>query len=302
MESLDSFRRDVLEGKLGSRVALECVLLVRLGVRPAAIVTLPAELPGGDVLGAQVDYEFKSRIGGGGRDMKTRLTDTLERRKLAPLAFKTYVLRSSFVNIVMKSDEYNEHRRAAKSLGLELQESEVRPTIREWYISLPEQRLDVADILHRRRALQKERRGNWKPGEPLAYYIYPEEQAPEHLRNLGRLLGYPECCVEGYLANRLAGTGDTSGTPEERAARQIAGAAGPQAFWLKDFFPCRPDCPRAMAKGQAAREALALVDPAFGDLYDRFRGENLARVRSGPEAVRQHEEWLLRKQDQGRPT
>lgn len=295
MESLDALRQAVLDGKLSPRVALECFLLVKLGVRPAAIVTVPAELPDGEILGAQVDYEFKSRVAGQARDVKTRFNDTIERRKLQPLAFKTLVLRSSFTNNVARSEVYTTHRKAARALGLEVQESEVRPTIHEWYVSLPDRRLDVSDLLHLRHEIQREYRGRFKPGDSVAYYIYPEERRPEHLRSLGRLLGYPDCCVEEYLAGRLATAEDAAPIPEERAARQITEEVGPRAFWVKDFFPCRPDCPAAVAKGQEARGALVQVDPAFGEIYDGFCRENLARVKSGPQSIRRHEEWLLKK-------
>ncbi len=291
----------ILAGKLDRRIAVECFLLVGLGVRPAAIVTIPAELPDGDVLGAQVDYEFRCRMAGQGHDLKTRLADMIKRRRLKPLAFKTYVLRSSFAHNVLESRSYAVHREAALALGLEVQEAEVRPTIREWYVSRPESRDVVRDLLGRRHAIQKEVRTRFTSPRDVSYYVYPEEKDPSYLRDLGRTLGYPDCCVEEYVRGRLAGDAEPGAVPEERASRQIretptaggpAESGPPLAFWLKDFFPCRPDCPSAAAKGREARSALTGIDPALGAIYDELCRENLARVRTGPQTIRQHAEWL----------
>ncbi len=292
-------RQAVLGGNLDPRLTLECFLLVKLGVRRVAIVTIPAELPDGGVLGAEVDFEFRSRLAGAVRDVRTRLDDSIKRRRLDDLAFKFHVLRSSFANHVLGSETYKAHRAAAKALGLEIQESEVRPTIHEWYVSLPKDRLDVTDLLRRRHVIQKESRTGLKANTPVTYYVYPEERDPGHLRTLGRLLGYPDCCVEEYVRGRVAGDGLTEAMPERRAASQLrrceqaraAGATGgkpggeaePAAFWVKDFLPCRPDCLAAAAKGAQARAALSTIEPGFGELYDGLCRDNLSRVREGPD-------------------
>lgn len=295
-DSYDLLRRAVKAGQIDPRIALECFLLVKLGLRRAAIVTVPAELPDGDVLGAQVDYEFRSRMAGQARDVKARFNDTIDRRRLSPIAFKTHVLRSSFANNVLSSFSYLAHREITRSLGLEVIESEVRPTIRELYVCRPEDREAVSELLRRRHEIQKETRPKFKASDAVEYYVYPEERDPEHLRTLGALLGYPGCCVEAYVKGRLAAEGQGSEIPEERAAGQLRGTEGLEAaYWVKDFFPCRPDCPEAAAKGEAARAALLLVDPAFASTYEELRRQNLARVREGPKAIREHERWLSRR-------
>lgn len=286
---------DILSGRLEPRVGLECLLLVSRGVRPGAIVTVPAELPDGEVLGAQVDYEFRARLAGQAQDLKTRLTDAMERRRKKPLEFKAYVLRSAFENNVMSSASYFRHREAVFALGLDLEESEVRPTIREWYVHRREDRPRVLELLRRRREIQRART-QFDPSRPVSYYVYPEERDPEYLRSLGRLLGYPECCIEAYVAGREAAERDPEAIPERRAARQLESeSAEPEAYWLKDFFPCRPACPAARAKGREALAALAAADARLGDLYREHLGRNLARVRAGPELIQAHEEWLRRR-------
>lgn len=293
-DSLKAFGDEVLEGRLDPRVALECFLLVRLGVRTLAIVTLPAELPDGDLLGAQVDFEFRGRLVGQARDLKTRFNDAIERRRLKPVAFKTFLLRSSFANIVLASHSYLTHKQAGKSIGLDLQETEVRPAIREWFVSRPEDRAKILDLLSRRRELQRRGRAQHKPSQPVTLYVYPEETDADYLRSLGQLLGYPECCVEAYVGGRVR-TEAAGGIPEDRAAAQIRdGRPALSAFWVKDFFPCRPDCPEAEARGRQARALLAQVRPEFAEIYAGFCRQNLERVSRGPEDIRRHGEWLDR--------
>lgn len=286
-------------GRLESRVTLECLLLVALGLRRTAIVTIPAELPDGDVLGAQVDYEFRDRLSGRGTDLRTRFNDTIERRRLGPVAFKVFLLRSSFANNVTPAESYRAHRDAAAALGLEVAESEVRPTIREWYVCRGEDREAVTSLLQRRHEIQKANRRGFQRGDAVSYYIYPEERSPEHLRALGGLLGYPSCCTEAYLRGRMEGEGRTPEIPELRASRQIEAAGGPAAvpataYWLKDFFPCEPLCPEATSHGRQAEALLGELDPTLARRYVDLRRTNLARVASGPEALRAHEEWLTR--------
>jgi len=298
---LDKLAQDVLAGRLDTRIALECFLLVKLGLRRLAVVNIPAELPDGDVLGAQVDYEFRNRLAGRS-SLKTRMSDTVASRKMPPLAFKAHILRSCFQNNVAASDSYRAYREAAESIGLEIIEWEVRPTMREWHIFKPEDREAVAALLKRRAEIQKEKRREFKPGQDsVSYYVYPEKRDPEFVRALGRLLGYPECCMDEYAEGHVK---DELPTPICRAARQIeetaggkAGEAGGgfEAFWVKDFFPCRPDCREAVSRGSQAREALSRLDPRLGELYDELRRRHLERVASAPRDLAEHEKYISRR-------
>jgi hypothetical protein len=315
-KGLELIRRGIASGALDARVALECFLLVKLGLRKVAIVTIPAELPDGAVLGAEVDYEYQARFAGRSSDLKTRFKDTVERKRLDPVSFKTYLLRSSFVEKVLTSPSYLAHKAIAVALGLEVLESEVRPTIREWYICQPADVPTVRNLLERRFAIQTQARKAFKRGDPIEYYVYPEERDADYLRSLGALLGYPSCCVEAYAEGRLAPACGDSVIPEERAARQLKGRgpdtdAGPVAegslevgvgleagaatFWLKDFFPCRPGCPEAVAKGKGAFAAIQALDADLAQRYSDLCRENLTRVEHGPETTRAHADWLAKR-------
>ncbi|UJB31514.1 hypothetical protein [Chromobacterium sp. Beijing] len=83
----------------------------------------------------------------------------------------------------------------------------------------------------------------------------------------GRLLGYPDCCVQAYLAHR--------DHHHARLEPAFAGDGGAQPYWtntmldvfgwhLLSHFPCRADC--AASRDQAMRhwEALCRLDPGFG--------------------------------------
>lgn len=95
-------------------------------------------------------------------------------------------------------------------------------------------------------------------------------------REVGRLLGFPACCVEAFLArldrgvDRLAGGGPTGLAEDYVAAR---GAWVPAAdarvnpllmaahAQLVSFYPCRYDCPAAVGVAEAVRAALAARQP-----------------------------------------
>lgn len=76
----------------------------------------------------------------------------------------------------------------------------------------------------------------------------PRQQRDEATVELGRLLGYPECCTRRFLT--LERRGDNRAWPIESARA----TSGPGVFLLNNlgyaesvvpFFPCRYDCPEA---------------------------------------------------------
>jgi hypothetical protein len=85
---------------------------------------------------------------------------------------------------------------------------------------------------------------------------------------IGRLLGYPECCIQAFLARTARAT--TNGD-QIRAA--LAATAGPPRWplhhLLPDFykpishFPCAYDCAPSLAYAERARAAIARLDPEF---------------------------------------
>lgn len=114
-------------------------------------------------------------------------------------------------------------------------------------------------------------------GDPGARLVYvAEDRASAHAlaaaerrrdsATLGRLLGYPDCCVASFVERARA----HDHTEEYRAARDAwvprpahrlnALMFGPGVRFIS-FEPCRYDCPRALQVADATAEALAQKSP-----------------------------------------
>lgn len=106
--------------------------------------------------------------------------------------------------------------------------------------------------------------------------------ARERHRLIGRLLGFPGCCVEAFLrrldrgVDRLDAEGP-GGLAEDYVAARGAWVPGadarvnpllmPARAQLISFYPCRYDCPEAVALAEGLRAVLAARDPtAAGSL------------------------------------
>ena len=101
--------------------------------------------------------------------------------------------------------------------------------------------------------------------------------ARERHREVGRLLGFPPCCVEAFLArldrgvDRLDARGP-GGLAEDYVAARSAWVPRPDArvnpllmavrAQLVSFYPCRYDCPEAVGVAEALRAVLERRQPA----------------------------------------
>lgn len=308
---------DVLE-----RVKLEDYLLVAAGVRPAGMVAIPAEFPDGQALGQAIDEKFSLLYYRGYDPSRPALENlaargrrTLARVGLHPIRYKAMLMGEAFAEVVYGSASYRAHRHWATRMGLEAYEVEIRPTVREFYLYRGKATLArIQELTAHRRRVQVQARSRYTPAQGRIPLVYPEEFEATFLQRLGELLGYPACCVEQYARDRTTGTnvelraarqleearrgaaGDAGG-PEPAAAERAGPAEGGpgwrvEAYWVKDFFPCRPDCPEAAARGRAALAALEAVDPRLAKMYARGLEQNLERIERYPEIVRMHEDRL----------
>lgn len=107
----------------------------------------------------------------------------------------------------------------------------------------------------------------------------PSEEGLAAHRTLGRLLGYPRCCVDAYLARvargvhlRADGTRaaevvvaleDAASRSDSRLGRLNVVAPGHRA--LVPFYPCRLDCEYAARFASALYDALRLRDVAAAE-------------------------------------
>ncbi len=92
------------------------------------------------------------------------------------------------------------------------------------------------------------------------------------MRELGELLGYPACCVDAFAAQ-----GDRANNTANRYATFTrTDSPGPWPWELNNFahmllafFPCRYDCPRAVAVARAALAELERAHPGAGAALKR---------------------------------
>jgi hypothetical protein len=290
--------RLLADDRVLDRVKVEDLLAVATGARPAAMVVVPAELPDGRELGAEIDRRFWAHMQG--RDLDPydpvarvlgKVVDRVRKKALSELKYKNEVLHNTFFDVLHHAASYLALREHAQALDLRVELEENRPTIQEFYIlHNVEQVLDMREIGQTRRDLRHAALRRPQVYGPAYYRVFPEEASPEFGRLVGRVLGYPDCCIDRYGFDRSS----VSLPVEVRASEQIskARAAGdepdPYAYFTRDFFPCDPHCPQAAAIGHRVHAALGEVSEAAARLYERLLGENVQTVLEYPDVIRMH--------------
>lgn len=284
---------DVLE-----RVKMQNLLAVATGVRPASAVAVPSELPEGMQLSAEIDRQFSAHMQGRDHDpydpfarLLGRAVDRVRKKLLTELKYKTEALNNIVVENVKQAPGYQALRKFINELGLRLEVEVNRPTIQELYlITSVEQALEVRELGRLRRDLRYASVRNPMLQGPPHRRLFPEEGSPEFTRMAGRLLGYPDCCVERYSFDQSSVTMSA----QERASEQIiqGRAAGEEpdafAYFANSFFPCDPRCPQASAAGHRLHQALAVLSGRAAEVYREQLDENVELVVAYPELIREH--------------
>ncbi|MDQ7793516.1 MAG: DUF483 domain-containing protein [bacterium] len=277
------------EAGLSERTKLEDYLLVALGVRPLGLLTYPAEFPDAAELGRRIDARFAGRYFGAGdpelpvwTNFGNRLRYSLLRAVRSPVEYKTVLLREVVNAVLAGSAAYQASREWARRWGLHTREEEVRPSIRELYLVAPGPTAErLASLMELRERIRQEARAAFSPGIPPVLYIYPEERSADYVRGMGALLGYPECCVEAYYRARMRPPGDPGAVASEQLS-EAGDGVDPLAYFVRDFYPCRPACPEAIEVGRRALTRLSGLDPRLPDRYLSLAGSNRDRLRAYP--------------------
>ena len=277
-ERLKDFMKDPL---LQTSIKLENYLLVRLGLRPCSQATLPAELQGFKEMGSAIDQIVYPLMSG----LKE---ESNPRRRLDMINYLKKEMRKSFKKIVEGSEQFQAHLRWADAFRLRAKLVEVRPTVSELYL-FTERNVGrtLGKLMKERGKLRVLAYKNATPGLDRARLAYPEEFNGPWLKEMGAVLGYPNCCVEAYANDRISDI-----NVEMRAAKQLEakrnGSVDPFAYFIGYFFPCKPDCNDASAIGRTFHKKLNDIDRSIGMLYVSSLTENMEKVRSQPKLISEY--------------
>ena len=313
-----SDRRDLLvqfwqDERLSAGIKIEDMLLVAEGLRPASLLIVPVNLPDGDRIGRDIDRRFYHAWNKGYMPDSPRWSRPLEYvyrriagRVVGSIRYRASLAREAFRKTVADSPGYKALVQWSEALGIERLETTVRPTIDEVYLSTGAAVVEgLGEVMGLRYRARQETGDGDKGREALVFRAFPEERDRSFLTTLGRLLGYPSCCVERYADERVGGI-----NVEERAARQLRkalsrGRVAEHAYYSRDFFPCQPDCPRASGKGKAGLRILRRLGEQadladLGEAYLGLMQDNMNLVKEYPELIRSHEKAMKEKRGGGR--
>lgn len=278
------------ESLLLDYVKIEDYLMVALEVRPCSFLTIPAEFPNGDELGKRIDElcaEDLQAVLGATPDKKGVLIQRLKKR-----------IWESFKKVVFASATYKAHMEWAKKLSLQTFDVEVRPSIRELYLFKDSKvKGELRRLANIRNAARERIKISMDASKSKTWLAFPEELAPEYLASVGELLGYPSCCVEKYVHDRLS----EGASVEVRASREIeqlkkeGGEPDLYVYFARNFFPCEPRCRIAGEIGRKAFALLSDVSPKLGDLYLECIRDNVGIVQKYPEITKQYRKSLTKK-------
>lgn len=278
------------------RVKFDDYLPCVLGVRRAAQIIMPAELPDASILGATIDDRFHDKMAGRrlpgeslSQFLKGKTGKFWRRNAMKEVQYRTEVLRDLYQDVVVKSHSYRIYMNWIEKLGLKYKELESRPTIREIYIFTDDSvAADLDELQDLRKDIRYEAMHNYDPSAPAYVRAFPEERNSAYLKKLGTILGFPRCCIERYVFDRSSGVL----TPEVRASNQLQGLENPDecdpfAYYTKDFFPCEPDCPEAAKIGREVYEKLREIDPEVAERYKAHLSDNVSLVARYPEIIQE---------------
>lgn len=278
------------EPLLLDHVKIEDYLMVALEIRPCSFLTIPAEFHNGDELGRKIDELCAE-------DLQAVLNATADKKGALIRRLKNKI-RESLKKVVFASVTYEGHMNWSRKLHLQTFDVEVRPSIHELYLFRDSKAKSELRSLMRVRTATRERvRLRMDASKKRTRLAFPEESSSEYLVSVGKLLGYPSCCVERYVRERV----HEGASVEARASRQVeqlrkeGEEPDVYAYFARNFFPCKPICQNAREIGRKTFGLLSSLHPKLGNLYCKCITNNVEMVEACPRLTTRHREKLTKK-------
>jgi hypothetical protein len=278
------------ESLLLDHVKTEDYLMVALEIRSCSFLTIPAEFQNGEELGRKIDelcIEDLQAVMSATADKKGVLIRKLKKR-----------IRESFKKVVFASAVYKAHMEWSRKLFLQTYDVEVRPSIHELYLFKNSKvKKELRRLVNVRNVARERVALSMDVSKRKTRLAFPEELSSDYLASVGKLLGYPSCCVERYVHDRLREDVNV----EMRASRQVkelrkeGEEPDVYAYFVRNFFPCEPRCRSASEVGRKTFDLFSGVNPKLGDLYLGCIRRNVEMVEKYPELIGQYREKLKKR-------
>ena len=212
--------------------------------------------------------------------------ETEPKRRLATIASLKQEMRTVYNEVVVDSDEYRAHLFWVKALGLRSRFIDVRPTLQEFYI-YKERRTGrkLRNLMKEREKIRTRAYTQALPDMDRARLAYPEEFDSSWLKEMGKLLGYPLCCINAYASDREAGINVEFRAAEQLKEIDLTTKVDSLTYFIGYFFPCKPDCEAANKKGQESLRHLIEFNSSLGEIYVSLTKDNLENVLRQPELI-----------------
>lgn len=261
------------------RVKIENYLLPSLGLRPSSQTTLPAEMPGGAEMGVSIDELMAPHV----IKIKNIVDPKLKLNAIASVKIR---MADAFEDVVEASEQFIALYDWSSKLGLHVNQVPVRPTVHEMYLyKKKSSKRILTKLIKDREKLRVNAIRRPRMDRGGLQFAYPEEFNPGWLKRMGRLLGYPCCCYQAYARDRSSGV-----NVETRAAAQLRealklGEVDYHSYLTSFFFPCKPDCEKALVSGYKWHDKLKEIDSRLDVAFGEMMVVNRERVLRQPEII-----------------
>jgi hypothetical protein len=196
------------------------------------------------------------------------------------------VLKQNFEEIVEKSESYGSHMKWADNFSLRSSQAETRPTSHEiFFYKSKETRKNVMKVIRERNSIREKNSADPEARSNNIRYAFPEEFNGKWLNRLGSLLGYPDCCVKYYSKSRENGINVEAQATQQLLDKLKEGEVDAHAYYIGNFIPHEPNCPKAIALGYAWEEKINDFNEELGQLYSQMLVNNVELILRQPELV-----------------